>query len=333
MNDPLTDILGICLESIERGEMSIPQCLARYPEYRQELEPLLITAATFQAAPEIAPSPAFRGAARTRLMNLIPDNPVTNSVPVRPHKQIKQPIWKRRFAMTWAIVIALVATLIGGGGAAYASEAALPGDALYPVKTAFEDIQLALADDQGDADLLLSFAQERLEEMEALAVQGRYADMQAGAQAFEHLLQQYTQVQNRLNYDNPENAADTQDRIQLLLQTQTRLMLQLQDGTGEGDAVMDQVRNAIRINVPEDVMPPVPGEGAGNQQQQQPPTETNVPPGDSGMGNGEHQQDVEKTPCPNDGTPPEDGSHNGNPMGTPDNGRGGSGGNSGGGKP
>jgi hypothetical protein len=330
MNEPLADILGICLDSIEQGQMTIHQCLERYPDYRDELEPLLMTASVFQSAPEVTPSTSFRSAARIRLMNLISEISVTNPTVVRHHKQIKQPIWKRRYAMTWAIVIALIATLIGGG-AAYASEAALPGDALYPVKTTIEDVQLALADDQEDANLLLDFAQERLDEMESLAEQGRYANMQVAAQEFEERLQQYAQVQTRLGYDGVETSG-TQDRVQQLLQTQTRIMLHLQDETGEGDAVMEQIRNAVRTNMPENMTPPVPGEGAGNQQHL---TETGVPTEDADRGSNQHQK-MEQTPCPNNSTPTEDPAQN-HPMETPDPGMGGgsrnNGGNGNGGKP
>jgi len=48
-------------------------------------------------------------------------------------------------ALIVAIVIAL--TTAAGSGAVYASQDAIPGESLYPVKTTFEALQLALASD------------------------------------------------------------------------------------------------------------------------------------------------------------------------------------------
>ncbi len=73
------------------------------------------------------------------------------------------------------IIIAVIALLLLGGigitGAA--AQSAIPGDALYSVKTSIEQTRLTLAKDAGDrAELKLSFAEQRLEEISVL-IQGR----------------------------------------------------------------------------------------------------------------------------------------------------------------
>jgi len=66
-----------------------------------------------------------------------------------------------------AIVLALSAAV---GGTAYASQGSLPGDTLYPVKLATEQVRMALpGDDATKAERALGFAETRIEEIQALA--------------------------------------------------------------------------------------------------------------------------------------------------------------------
>lgn len=81
----------------------------------------------------------------------------------------------RSLAWAAASILLAVALLLGGTGVAYASQNALPAEALYPVKIAIEDLQLSFSsDDAVDAYLLLQFIQRRVNEMTALAEQGRF---------------------------------------------------------------------------------------------------------------------------------------------------------------
>ena len=137
MNDPITETLVKCLKSIEQGEMTIEEYLELYPPYPEALEHQSGMAAT----PEATPNPEFRRAARTRLLNLLPNQPIPIQPTIRHPRRIGQFFLKRRYAMTWVLIITLLASLLGGGGAAYASEATLPGDTLYPVKTVIGNLK------------------------------------------------------------------------------------------------------------------------------------------------------------------------------------------------
>lgn len=73
--------------------------------------------------------------------------------------------WRRRLAGAAAAVTAF--TTAGGGTAVAFAQEAAPGDALYGVKRASEQVRLALElDPQGDAALHLELAQRRLDEAE-----------------------------------------------------------------------------------------------------------------------------------------------------------------------
>ncbi|MBX3057047.1 MAG: hypothetical protein KF770_11300 [Anaerolineae bacterium] len=72
------------------------------------------------------------------------------------------------------LVIAFVFLFVFGGSVAAASTTSLPDSTLYPVKLALEDAQLTLTSNPTTiANLYLSFAQERIEEMTTMAVEGK----------------------------------------------------------------------------------------------------------------------------------------------------------------
>lgn len=75
--------------------------------------------------------------------------------------------------MAWALVIAAVVSLAAGGGVAFAADAAAPGDALYGVDLAMEEVRLSLtSDSEAIFDYQLDRAEERLGEAKKLAAAG-----------------------------------------------------------------------------------------------------------------------------------------------------------------
>jgi hypothetical protein len=102
-------------------------------------------------------------------------------------------IGKRKFAFsTIAAALFVIVVLFGGATAtAYASQTALPGDALYPVKTSLEQTRISLAyDAYNQAQLHLQFAQRRLNEIKELLAQGRTNDIEFASSEFEHYVQE-----------------------------------------------------------------------------------------------------------------------------------------------
>ncbi len=77
-------ILDQCLEDIQRQRASVADCLAQYPEWENELAPLLEMAVTLEAVPEVKPSAAFKERTRRQIMNL----PVARSHPQSPYVSI-----------------------------------------------------------------------------------------------------------------------------------------------------------------------------------------------------------------------------------------------------
>lgn len=76
--------------------------------------------------------------------------------------------------MVSIIVAVVLAVSALGGGTAYASQGSLPGDVLYPVKLGTEHIRAAFTGGDIDkAELYLTFANSRVQEMAALVEKGR----------------------------------------------------------------------------------------------------------------------------------------------------------------
>jgi CheY-like chemotaxis protein len=93
---------------------------------------------------------------------------------------------RRAVPIATTFVILLLVLILGGAGTAYAAQAALPGDGLYPVKTSIEGLEVALTPDgSGKLQLLLGFAQTRAHEVEALTAEGRLVEIQQTTTAYE----------------------------------------------------------------------------------------------------------------------------------------------------
>ncbi len=155
--------------------------------------------------------------------------------------------------MIWALIAAVLAVVVGGGGAVYAAQDALPGDALYPVKEMVENAQLLVADPVEDVQLHVQFAERRLAEAQALMAQGRTdLALEAMAQAEAHwqaALELAEQVRAQRPDAWPEVAAQAErlaQQLQMLhtLKEQVRHTAQVQgqQGQGQAEAAHAQVR-------------------------------------------------------------------------------------------
>ncbi len=87
------------------------------------------------------------------------------------------------------ILIAVALTLSALGGTVYAARDNLPGDTLYPVKAATEQVLMRFAgSDIARAERGLNFADRRLAEIAALAAQGRVQDLELAVEKYGNAL-------------------------------------------------------------------------------------------------------------------------------------------------
>ena len=175
MSNKIEDILAQCIEDIRAGRSNVEDCLAKYPSISKQLEPLLRIAFEIREPPDVKASTAFKVRARVQLMEQIHAmRGVTKWPWFRYTGQVKPITYKRRFNMIGIIVATVLAVSALGGGTVYASQDSLPGDVLYPVKLGTEHVRVAFTGSDTDkAELYLTFANSRVEEMTALAEKER----------------------------------------------------------------------------------------------------------------------------------------------------------------
>lgn len=152
---------------------------------------------------------------------------------------------KEKFSMNILVSALIIAGLLFGGGATVsAAQDALPTDALYTVKLLSEDAQLWLNGDPAvEIELLMQQAQTRTQEVAALNAEGIVPPTALAARAQERI-QQALEVAAMLDKTEVPSAL-LQIRDQL--QTQDRLLSQLQDGTcADCEPILLQTRDMLR---------------------------------------------------------------------------------------
>ena len=145
-------ILEECLTALSNDTATVDECLARYPQYAEQLKPLLGTIRYLKLGRSVKPSLAFKSYSRVHLTQHLHFNPR--------HSQWSQFFW--RITTTFAV---LMATLLVTGTAH--AQTVLPGDNFYSWKRASEEIWRALSINSINADIVLS--ERRLNEWMAVA--------------------------------------------------------------------------------------------------------------------------------------------------------------------
>lgn len=176
-------ILDECLARLHGGS-SLDECLAQYPEYAELLHPLLLTAQRLQTIQKSLPAQERMDAGRARMLAAVNHRksqksftlPVSNGLFSRYTAQIRQVyealVNKEKGMLALpvrAAVSLVVALLIGGMLTVGASANALPGDALYGVKLAWENVRMVLTlREQAREQLDQQIQQQREEEIRSL---------------------------------------------------------------------------------------------------------------------------------------------------------------------
>ena len=145
-------ILEECLTALSNDTATVDECLARYPQYAEQLKPLLGTIRYLKLGRSVKPSLAFKSYSRVHLTQHLHFNPRRS--------QWSQFFW--RITTTFAV---LMATLLVTG--TVHAQTVLPGDNFYSWKRASEEVWRALSINSINADIALS--ERRLNEWVAVA--------------------------------------------------------------------------------------------------------------------------------------------------------------------
>jgi hypothetical protein len=196
------EILDTCLTRLMSGSASSDELLHAYPGDEAWLKPLLLAAETTRHAMALPAMPAEKKLAGERRIR----------AHIRSQAVGRAPSRGRRLRPAFAMVsIALVLALLGSvSGIAYAAEASLPGDVLYPVKQVIEQTQLSLSQTAEDeAKLLVRFSEERLREAEQLSAKGRPEGLPVALEGYGRAVGRLMELADQLPEQNSGEALQT----------------------------------------------------------------------------------------------------------------------------
>lgn len=166
MNEKLYEALEVCLNALETG-VDLESVLQLYPQFADELRPVLEASiqARSLALPDVPEAVVQRG--RTRVLQ---HAATLRGAAPRPRKRWAMFAFPR---LATSLAIALI-FLLSGTGLVSASNGALPGDNLYPVKRSLEGLRLFfMFSPERREGLESEFEQERLDEISKLLTEGR----------------------------------------------------------------------------------------------------------------------------------------------------------------
>jgi len=170
MGDRLDDALDECLEMLASGA-GADQCLARYPDYSEELAPLLTTASRAMSAAWAA---GPRAGVKERGLSVLAAAVNERGVPTRGWSTwMRWPLTLPRPALAAMLVLFAATGLAVGSGAAAADS--VPGEPLYWVKSRTENLSMMLPrSDMAKAEAHARLAAVRTGEMRRLSGMGRF---------------------------------------------------------------------------------------------------------------------------------------------------------------
>lgn len=172
-NSGFNNILDECLERLLVGGETLEGCLASYPEQAVELRPLLQTAVTAKKALAVQPPPQFKAAASSRFRAAVEEKKAKKARPFF--------IWQPRWATV--VVSLLLVLLLTGGSVIVVAGDSMPGESLYSVKLAVEQVLLTLSPSaQSKAKQLAKLADRRVAEIIYLAQKGDAQQIEAVTQ-------------------------------------------------------------------------------------------------------------------------------------------------------
>ena len=210
-NSDLLNALDESIVDVRAGRKTIEQCVQDFPQHRSELQVLLPVAATIVPTP-VVPDPGRKLRARVELVEEL-------------HRQRAKVgvlgavgALQRRLA---GVALAVLLGIGGSGAAVVAAQDAQPHDALYGLKTAIEEQQVALVGSpDARAQLRVRFAERRLAEAERALAEGREEVAVAAAAGYAEAMQRaYDEIAAARAQGKPvapvsEAAEDTAARLQ-----------------------------------------------------------------------------------------------------------------------
>lgn len=195
MAKKIEKIIDNCIKLISENNLSIEQCLKRYPKFKEELKPLLESFIKVKEFEKINPPAIFEDEVKIRFINIVK----AKQSQILPKKGMI-PRFVTKFSGLWAmptlakISIFVILFLFISGFTSILSANTLPGDFLYPVKIASEKVIIFFTPNNKKVNLHIIFAKRRLDEIEKMAEKGRIGEITKTLNVLE------TEIDSVINY-------------------------------------------------------------------------------------------------------------------------------------
>ena len=229
----------------------------------------------------ISPSPEFRDFSPGKLTKVLPEQPVTNLEVVRLNLRNTLQNLKRRPVMTQVIMSVILFFSLSLGGYA-AVDAAGPGDALYGLDTAIEQLQLAAArKPESVMHLNLAHAVERLKEAEKALSKD---DLNSALEAFQAYEREMVQVRALVANSISAEQVRVQARFNAALEVHQQIMNRIMENASiqTQNALQKTIQNMLYVGDQPQEPPEDAPKGPAEDAPQAPPEEApQSPPEDA----------------------------------------------------
>lgn len=195
MTKKIEKIIDNCIKLISENNLSIEQCLKRYPKFKEELRPLLESFIKVKEFEKINPPAIFEDEVKIRFINIVK----AKQSQILPKKGMI-PRFAAQLSGLWAmstlakISIFVILFLFISSFTSILSANTLPGDFLYPVKTASEKVIIFFTPNNKKVNLHIIFAKRRLGEIKKMAEKGRIGEITKTLNVLE------TEIDSVINY-------------------------------------------------------------------------------------------------------------------------------------
>jgi Domain of unknown function (DUF5667) len=222
-------------------------------EISDDLAPLIEAAAELRAALEAVELDP--DAAERHLGRVLDGQATVLPLPVRPQPQANP--WRRRVA---AVALAAALTVVP---AAMASASTMPGDVLYPMKLAVEQLRVAAAfwSDTAEASERMRIAHARMQELDGLFKRGATDRIPAAADAVAEAVEAADDaVDEALRDDGGEAALALKSKLEVIgAQSRSQILRALQSGSyaGSQKAAIEDALEQVQTVTPTTVGTPL----------------------------------------------------------------------------
>ncbi len=205
----ISQIIDNGLEAIRAGRATLDQVLEQHPLQAEAIRPELEAGLWLVGKrKEVDARPGFVAASRKRVLERIQAEARSQGA----KHAFFGFAWPRRPLYRLAAAISLLIMLLTGfGGTLTVSQTSLPGQNLYAVKRASEQVAYSVTLDEVDrVELSAQFADRRLDESEVLITIGEYSKAQYTLQDYEQSIHQTLTLLQQASNTNPNESGEVE---------------------------------------------------------------------------------------------------------------------------